>query len=47
MNLYLFFGYAVFWSLLFAYLVFLHRQQRQVSEELRELSGALESRRRE
>jgi CcmD family protein len=41
---YLFFGYAVFWSLLFVYLLFLHRHQRRLNEELQALSEELGTR---
>jgi CcmD family protein len=44
MNLYLFFGYAVFWSLIFCYLIFLHRRQRQVNEALQALVEELGAR---
>jgi CcmD family protein len=40
-NLYLFFGYAVLWTLIFIYLVFLHRRQRQMCEDLGRLTRTL------
>jgi CcmD family protein len=42
MNWYLFFGYAVIWTLLFVYLVYLHRRQTALNRELRELERSLE-----
>lgn len=42
MNWYLFSGYAVFWILIFIYIVYLHRKQRQQTDELRSLVESLE-----
>ena len=41
---YLFFGYAVIWTILFFYLVFLMRSQKQVNDKLKALSEILEQR---
>lgn len=41
MNWYLFFGYAIFWSLVFAYLVYLNGRQRELNRELEELRESL------
>jgi CcmD family protein len=41
-NLYLFAGYAVFWSILLGYLVVLHRRQTRFNRELRDLTEKLE-----
>lgn len=41
MNWYLFAGYAVFWTLVFLYIVYLHRRQRELLRSVRELEGAL------
>ncbi len=43
-NDYLFAAYVVIWTILFAYLFFLHRRQRQVARELQEVSETLERR---
>ena len=42
MNWYLFSGYAVLWTLIFFYIVYLHRKQKELARELEELSEALE-----
>ena len=39
---YLFFGYVVIWTILFFYLVFLTRSQKQVNEKLKSLSETLQ-----
>lgn len=39
MNWYLFLGYAILWALIFAYIVFLHRKQRELEKELEVLSS--------
>ena len=41
MNGYLFAGYAVVWTILVLYLLYLNKKQRQMSEKLRSLSQAL------
>jgi len=41
-NLYLFAGYAVFWSILFAYLLLLQKRQTRINREIVELAGQLE-----
>lgn len=41
MNWYLFFGYAVFWILVFAYIVYLHRRQRDLGRSIQALEEAL------
>jgi len=40
-NWYLFVGYAIFWTLIFAYVVYLHRAQRGLGRELEELQRSL------
>ncbi len=42
--IYLFFGYVVIWTVLFFYLVYLTRSQKQVNDTLKALSEALEQR---
>lgn len=42
MNVYLFFGYAVFWILIFLYVLYLHRKQQKLSAELQSLASRLE-----
>jgi CcmD family protein len=42
LNFYLFSAYAVFWLLVFGYLVFLHKRQKRLSKELEELTSLLE-----
>ena len=42
MNLYLFAAYAVFWSILFAYLLLLQKRQARINREIVELAGQLE-----
>ena len=39
---YLFFGYVVIWTILFFYLVYLTRSQKQVNDELKSLSETLQ-----
>ncbi|MCH8015844.1 MAG: CcmD family protein [Acidobacteria bacterium] len=39
---YLFFGYVVIWTILFFYLVFLTRSQKQVNDKLKSLSETLQ-----
>ncbi len=39
---YLFFGYVVIWTILFFYLVFLTRSQKQVNDKLKALSETLQ-----
>ncbi len=39
---YLFFGYVVIWTILFFYLVFLTRSQKQVNDKLKTLSETLQ-----
>lgn len=41
MNLYLFSGYAVFWIIVFLYVVYLHRKQQKLSVELQSLASHL------
>jgi len=41
---YLFFGYVVIWTVLFCYLVFLMRSQKQVNDKLKALSETLQQR---
>jgi len=41
---YLFLGYAVIWTILFIYLVYLTRSQKQVNDKLRSLSETLQQR---
>ncbi len=41
---YLFFGYLVIWTVLFFYLVFLARSQKQVNDRLKALSETLQQR---
>lgn len=38
MNAYLFLGYALFWTIIFAYIVLIHRQQRRTNQQLDELT---------
>jgi CcmD family protein len=40
-NWYLFAGYAVFWVLVFVYLLYLHRRQSELARAVRELQEAL------
>jgi len=40
--IYLFFGYVVIWTILFFYLVFLMRSQKQVNDKLKALSETLD-----
>jgi len=40
-NWYLFAGYAVFWTLIFAYVVYLHRKQSELTKELERLRDSL------
>ncbi len=39
---YLFFGYVAIWTILFCYLVFLMRSQKQVNDKLKALSETLQ-----
>ncbi len=39
---YLFFGYVVIWTILFFYLVYLTRSQKQVNDKLKSLSETLQ-----
>ncbi len=39
---YLFFGYVVIWTILFFYLVFLTRSQKQLNDKLKALSETLQ-----
>lgn len=41
---YLFFGYVVIWTILFIYLVYLTRSQKQVNDKLKSLSEILQQR---
>jgi CcmD family protein len=41
LNWYLFFGYAIFWTLVFIYLVYLNGRQRELNRELEELRESL------
>ncbi len=41
---YLFFGYVVIWTILFIYLVYLTRSQKQVNDKLKSLSETLQQR---
>lgn len=41
MNWYLFAGYAVFWTLVFIYILYLHGRQRELLRSVRELEDAL------
>ena len=41
---YLFLGYAVIWTILFIYLVYLTRSQKQVNDKLKSLSEILQQR---
>lgn len=41
---YLFFGYLVIWTILFIYLVYLTRSQKQVNDRLKSLSETLQQR---
>lgn len=41
MNPYLFAGYAVVWTVLFLYLLYLNKKQREIGNELRSLSETL------
>jgi CcmD family protein len=41
MNAYLFAGYAVIWTILFFYLLYLNKRQREMNEKLRSLSENL------
>ncbi len=41
---YLFFGYVVIWTILFFYLVYLTRSQKQVNDKLKSLSETLQQR---
>jgi len=40
-NWYLFLGYAILWALIFAYIVFLHRRQRDLQRDLEALAAEL------
>lgn len=40
-NGYLFAAYLVIWTLIFIYLLFLHRKQKKIGEELKRLSRVL------
>ena len=40
--IYLFFGYVVIWTILFFYLVYLTRSQKQVNDKLKALSETLD-----
>ena len=42
MNTYLFAGYTVIWTILFFYLIYLYRSQKQTSERLQKLHSALD-----
>ncbi|MBI4446247.1 MAG: CcmD family protein [Acidobacteria bacterium] len=44
MNTYLFAGYVVVWTVLFLYLLFLNKRQRQIGEDLKSLSDAIRRR---
>ena len=41
MNWYLFLGYSILWVLIFAYIVFLHRKQRELQKEIGILSSEI------
>ncbi|RPJ49319.1 MAG: CcmD family protein [Acidobacteria bacterium] len=41
MNGYLFAGYAVIWTILLVYLLYLNKKQRQISRRLRSLSDSI------
>ncbi|HXK59727.1 MAG TPA: CcmD family protein [Acidobacteriota bacterium] len=41
MNSYLFAGYAVIWTVLLMYLLYLNKKQRQLSKRLKSLSETL------
>lgn len=41
MNPYLFAGYAVVWTILFLYLLYLNKKQRELGEELKSLSESI------
>jgi CcmD family protein len=41
MNAYLFAGYAVIWTILFFYLLYLNKKQREMNEKLRSLAEDL------
>jgi len=40
-NWYLFLGYAILWTLIFAYIVFLHKRQRDLQRDLEALASEL------
>ncbi len=40
-NSYLFAGYAVIWTVLFFYLLYLNKKQRQLNDQLKSLSEGL------
>ncbi|GAB4232302.1 MAG: hypothetical protein Kow00109_04680 [Acidobacteriota bacterium] len=42
MNWYLFSGYAVFWILIFAYVVFLYREHKALQAKLEQLRAWIE-----
>ncbi len=42
-NAYLFAAYVVIWTILFVFLVVLHRKQKDVGERLKEISREVES----
>lgn len=42
MNWYLFSGYAVFWVLVFLYVLYIHRKQSKLNRDLQVLADQLE-----
>ncbi len=44
MNGYLFVAYSVVWTMIFLYLLYLNKRQRQLGEKLKNFSESLESR---
>ncbi|MDA2930776.1 CcmD family protein [Acidobacteria bacterium AH-259-O06] len=44
MNAYLFAGYVVIWTILFSYLLYLTREQKQINKKLKSLSETLHKR---
>ena len=44
MNTYLFVAYSVVWAVIFLYLLYLNKRQRQLGEELKALSESTPSR---
>lgn len=45
MNAYLFAGYAVVWTILFLYLLYLNKKQREIGQDLKSLSESLQRKR--